>query len=96
MAQFFKLNYEVLQQPHPLNPEYGWAKPRIRKTLGGDWECSVHGFLHHGDAVIIKGRHQELKHAWVIMADHLVRHEIHPTYAATQQVLTRGRDASQH
>jgi hypothetical protein len=71
-------------KPRQLNPEFGWAKPRVYKTIGGDWECQVVGYLHHGDAVIIKGRHAELKWAWLLMVDHLVRHEIKPTFASTK------------
>lgn len=68
-------------RPNPL-PE-PWAKPHVRKA-GDSWVCSVQGFMHHGDAVIIRGRHQDLKWAWIIMVDHLVRHDIKPTYQETQ------------
>ena len=71
-------------RPHVLNPDFGWNKPRVYKALGGDWECSVVAYLHHGDAVVIKGRHKELKWAWALMVDHLVRHDIHPTYESTK------------
>jgi hypothetical protein len=80
--KFLPLPYEP--RPHILNPESGWAKPRIHKTVGGDWECSVQTYLWHGDAVVIKGRHKELAWAWVLMVDHLVRHDILPTYEATK------------
>lgn len=71
-------------RPRILNPDSCWNKPRCYKTIAGDWECSVQAYLHHGDAVVIKGRHKELDWAWALMVDHLVRHDVIPTYAATK------------
>lgn len=71
-------------KPRILTPHLGWAKPHVSKTLEGDWECSVLAYLHHGTEVTVFGRHKELDLAWTLMVDHLVRHNMYPTFESTK------------
>lgn len=78
MAQAFKSGFYLLDEPCPNPLPEGWAKPLIYK-LGETWVCKVHGWLYHGQPVVIQGRHCDLKWAWALMVDHLVRHDVQAT-----------------
>lgn len=80
----YKFVFQTLDQPqcHPLAE--GWDKPQVFK-IDDHWVASVNGWLHHGQPVVIQGRHADRRWAWAIMVDHLVRHNINPTSPLVSQ-----------
>lgn len=70
-------------QPRILNPETGWARPRIYKRAG-KWVSEIKAYLYHGDEITVTGVHEQLDWSWILMVDHLVRHDVRATLELTQ------------